>query len=126
MRWVLIIILFIVNCAQLSAQFTYFNQITGGQADLTWQSTTNVEVVQDGYVVWGGGVYENGALYQFARKYNLYGDVIIENILFDDSAEYVLSGQTKTFQWNPYTETFIYIHGVNIFGENSNYTEGYL
>ncbi len=122
MRWISLFLL-IVCYGSLSAQFEYFNQITGEQGDLSSEVSANIEVVNDGYVIWGSAIDDN-VLLHYVRKYDLFGEIINENILYDDSAEYVLSGIIKSFQWNPYTEKFVYIHGVNLLGQKI--TEGYL
>lgn len=118
-----LIFLFTLNCAFVNAQFIYFNQIYGEQNDLLSEGCSNVEVVDDGYVIWGGGIDDN-TLLSFVQKYSLSGVLIDENILFDDSAEYVYAGITKSFQWNPYTEIFVFIQGVNLLGQGN--LEGYL
>src|SRR5690606_10708456 len=111
------------NCAPLCAQFTYLNQITGEQGDLSAEGTTNIEVLSDGFVLWGSGIDDN-VLLHFARKYNFLGEITDENVLYDDSAEYVYAGITNSFQWNPYTETFVFMQGVNLLGQGN--LEGYI
>ncbi len=116
----LLTIILIVNCALSSAQFTYFNQITGDLTDEESQSATNIEVVEDGYVIWGAGIEDNILKY-FIRKYNLSGEIINENVLISQN-EYVLIGLTNSFKWNPFIQKFVYIHGTNL---NDGTTEGY-
>lgn len=113
--------IFVVNCALTNAQFTYFNQITGESGDLSSEVCANVEVVNDGYVIWGAAIDDN-ILKHFIRKYNLEGEIVNENILIHQN-QYVLSGIVNSFKWNPYIQKFIYIHGTNL---NSGTTEGYL
>ena len=81
------------------AQFTYFNQITGVLGDENSQSVTNVEVVSDGYVVWGGGVDSAGQGFHFVRKYSIEGVIINENVLVHQN-QYVLGGRVDSFKWN--------------------------
>lgn len=122
MRWALFFLL-LMNCLSSSSQFSYFNQINGEQGDLSSENSSNVEVVDDGYVIWGGGV-NNDTLFYYTQKYDLSGNFLEENILYDDSAEFVYTGRTKSFQWNPYTQTFVFIQGVNLIGQSR--VEGYL
>ncbi len=123
MKRSLITVILVVNCALTSAQFTYFNQITGDLTDESSETVANVEVVDDGYVLWGGGVNENMQGLQFVRKYDLLGNIVDENILIDPEGVYVLGGIINSFKWNSYLNKFVYIHGVNL---DDSTTEGYL
>ena len=105
----LLLAVLIIPCR---AQYTYFNQLTGEAGDLESQSAANVEVVEDGYVVWGAGIVQD-TLFHFIRKYSLDGESYEENtLIFPD--EYVLTGIVNSFKWNPIIDRFVYIHGTNM------------
>ena len=93
-------------------QFTCFNQVTGEQGDLMSEFGSNVEVVNDSYVVWGGGIDTIG-LMCFIRKYNMDGSVFDENIVYDED-EYFYTGITNSMQWNHYTNQFVVLQGADL------------
>ena len=109
MRFLLIFIL-IVNCASVGAQFTYFNQITGVLGDENSEVMANVEVISNGYVVWGAGIDSIGQLFHFTRKHDFEGDILVEKVLIFPN-QYTYSGVTNSFKWNPYNQHFVYIQG---------------
>ena len=123
MARLIILISILFFSAQLRAQFTYFNQITGEQGDLSAEITTNVEIINNRYILLGAAV-DDGTLFLYAREYNNIGEIVNSNIIYPDSSEYVYIGRTKSFQWNPYTETFVFMQGVNLLGQGN--LEGYL
>lgn len=113
MRVLLFIFTFFMYCAPLSAQYSYFNQITGSLTDNDSESSSNVEVIDEGYVIWNGGVNAEGILYHFVRKYSLEGVQLNENILIHPN-EYVLSGLTNSFNWNPEISRSVFIGGSSL------------
>ena len=108
----LLTIIVFVNCALASAQFTYFNQITGEFGDLSSEVCSNVVVSEEGYVIWGAAINDN-VLIHFIRRYNSNGEIINtqENIF---GGEYMYSGITNSFQWNPYTQEFVMLQGSDL------------
>ena len=98
----------------VSGQFTYFNQITGDLYDLEDNSSTNVEVVEDGYVVWGGGI-DDGLIFYFVRKYDFLGNIVEENLLAFPG-EYLYMGITNSFKHNPYNGEFVMVQGSGMEG----------
>lgn len=108
----LILFLFIVNCVPAGAQFTYFNQITGEFGDLSSEICANVELANDGYVIWGAEIDDN-VLKHFMRKYSLEGEVVYENNLTFEN-EYLYTGIVASMQWNPYTNQFVAMQGSDM------------
>ena len=93
----------------VQAQYTYFNQIYGEIGDLASETMSNVEVVNDGYVTWGGGI-NDGVDLEYLRKFDLDGVLIDENIL-DLGDESFYAGIVNSMQWNPYTQQFVVLQG---------------
>jgi hypothetical protein len=110
-----VIIMICAWSAGLHAQYTYFNQLTGIQGDLESEGCANVEVVSDGYVVWGGGI-NDGSIFYFVRKYDFDGTILDANII-EFTQEYFYTGVTISFQWDPNTERFIVIHSAETLGD---------
>lgn len=93
----------------VQAQYSYFNQISGEIGDLSSEITANIEVVNDGYVIWGALV-DDGVLKHYVRKYGVDGEIVDENVLEFEN-EYFYTGITNSMQWNLYTEQFIVLQG---------------
>ena len=104
--------IFIVSCALCSAQFTYFNQITGNLYDQNSELSTNIEVKENSYVIWGGGVDSINSFVHI-RKYDLDGNALNEHILYDEN-EYFYPGIVASMQWNPYTQQFVVMQGADV------------
>lgn len=122
MRYLMLTItIYFISSSLSHAQFTYFNQVTGQQGDEESNSSTNIEVVDDSYIVWGSGI-DNGLLINFIRKYNFNGEIIDQDELIFPN-EYVLAGIINSFKWNPFNNKFVFIHGSN---QNDGSTEGLL
>ena len=103
------IILIVLGLHTAQAQYTYFNQIEGEIGDLASETMSNIEVVDDGYITWGGGI-NNGVDLEYMRKFDLNGVLVDENIL-DLGDESFYAGIVNSMQWNPYTEQFVVLQG---------------
>ncbi len=106
----------------LYSQYDYFNQITGDLNDDASEAVANVEVIDNAYVVWGGGINGLGEKFQFVRKYGPDGVIQNENILPDNEGEYVYGGQTISFNLNPFLDEFVFLNGVVL----ESQVEGYM
>ncbi len=110
----LVTLIFSIICALTNAQFSYINQITGELTDEESETGTNIEVLPSGYIVYGGGV--NSAedhIFIFTRKYSFDGNLLLENRI-NINGEYPYVGMTNSFQWNPYTDEFVMLHGSDL------------
>ena len=84
----------------LKAQFEYFNLVQGIEGDNSSQTSVDIEVVDDTYVIWGGGV-DNGGSYFYLRLLDLSGDELTE-ISFERPGEllYLGSGGSLSYDMN--------------------------
>ncbi len=90
-------------------QYIYFNQLTGIQGDLQSELTANIELHNNNYFIWGGGI-DNGIPFHYVRRYDVYGAALQTNYL-SFPTEYFYTGVTISFQWDPFSERFVVIHG---------------
>jgi len=102
------------------SQYVYFNQVTGVSGDLISEGVTNIEIMNDQYFVWGGGI-NNSVQFKLLRTLDVDGSIVTENnLLFPDS--YVYSGITNCFQRIPGEESFLMSHAI----VDSEGTKGFL
>jgi len=94
------------------AQFTYFSQLTGIQGDEEIEQVSNIEVVNDGYVVWGGGANNQIGLFHFVRKHDFQGQLIDQTTVVYYPEDYLYSGIVNSFQYNPHTDEFVMLQGA--------------
>ncbi len=96
----------------LLAQFTYFSQLTGVQGDNETEQVSNIEVVDGGYMVWGGGTNDEVGFFYFVRKYDFQGQVLDQTTLVYYPQDYLYSGIINSLQYNSYTNEFIMLQGA--------------
>ena len=90
MRSILLIAIFsLAGMNKLNAQFEYFNSTTGISGDQESELTVDIEVLEDGYLVWGGGV--NDDEFYFLRKISFEG-LLLEEQQFNLEEGFVLIG----------------------------------
>jgi hypothetical protein len=109
---ILTIVLIITPSILQGQQFTYFSQLTGIQGDQESEQVANVEVLPDGYMVWGGGANAQVGLFHFVRKYSLNGAILGQTTVVYYPEDYLYSGIVGSFQYNPYTDEFIMLQGA--------------
>ena len=91
------ILFFIVLCPLFGlGQFEYFNQVIGVEGDSESEGTPDIELLEDGYMVWGGGV--NSDEFYFLRKLDSNGTLLAEHRFgLEDGFIYVGAGSNFSF-----------------------------
>ena len=91
------ILFFIVLCPLFGlGQFEYFNQVIGVEGDSESEGTPDIELLEDGYMVWGGGV--NSDEFYFLRKLDSNGTILAEHRFgLEDGFIYVGAGSNFSF-----------------------------
>jgi len=109
-RIIKILFLILVWSTVSKAQYTYFSVLDGSIGDEDSQSSSNIEVVDDGYVVWGVRTDQNIVTY-FTKKFDLEGNLDIENSLsFPNQTVY--SGPTGSFIYSDLNDQFVFAQGA--------------
>ena len=99
-------------CLSATSQYTYFNQLSleSGLEFGNYDTSTNLEVVGDELIVWGGQAI-NGIPYLFVRRFDSSGVEIEESTFnFGDSLIYI--GGTNSFLSIPNSDGFLFSHAM--------------
>jgi hypothetical protein len=91
-------------------QYTYFDQVIGEFGDDASETKTNIEVLNDKFYTWGGGI-ASSVIYEDIIVFDEEG-LIIDEREYPSPDAFVYIGNTNSFQRIPGEGNFLFSHGL--------------